>query len=1382
MAILANLEKSMRWYCVHPGLPLHAELRIRAAPDSSAVERAHIYRGRAIAACSPEFHLPASDNTTSWLQVAYLDVESGETERGYVMVALPNGFPLVTPWESTDFSGCCEVKDPSSLMYDGPEEVAQTLGAVQSVAFLYCMVEEIGQRVKIFHPELENVWVDKKDLLVVCTRLKHGECSTPHAFYELNEELPEEAQIAIRDFPSREAQAIGLLSRRETLEVTVRNENWLRISGGSFDKAWIMWRTDALQLLLEAPDVCSSNCESIKEDASDTVEVNCNLNQDFCADTDKVDLPSEEVIEKKPAPTINTSAPEATDKTNATSMVIDNEENSVGPTIQASENRSILPAPLGTVVIHNIAVDSAALHHSPTNGSCHASDVKPREENTEDMEHDHVAKYLEECMSVHDDIDDTTNTRINAEFKEPKVVDKQVTGSCYERSSSSARLMPNEAGGDGRNVDDHTTMNMIDIENKIKEVEDAEFTLTDSSQDCNSIQPADETIDIDNTIVKAISRTTPLEAKIIATDAAYYHDMEAMGVNASSMDSPMQPAQNVLVDNTWSDSSLDISHETKGADTKVNSLSMNDSLGPTVKISFKNDNTMIMAGSVVKDGVTVNAMQSLHSTETNKPSCLACTKPESTDSGSSYIKHVCRVSHVGECAGGEACGDRPVPLARIQNHDESVSNRVAYPENISSDVDTSAKEDSSAAVDHPRCESAKIVIEESDGSNVGNTTGFLTVVDAVSTKTLPNQHREISEAEDVKLSHIRQSRSDLPAQSLSKISDIAHDKILDACNSLSTPFTNNANNVVDGDGCAHGFSSMREAKTTMVEHAQSWSHQPIRPEKILHDVPQAASRTLQERPETCEILNDELEKEKKDKPLNPALTSLAFLEHKNGAAAAVESIASANNGTDDVVARMNHSFNVQTIGKDKAKDAEVRLQIESLHSALEEDDVCYSGASTPMVRGKRLPQAIASPSRFEKGYAEVETPSGSESGEIALLGGLEDMFEPVDELLPLAHEEDFWDSRLDATRMEIGKETIPERINPLGGDKSVSDEDFCLSAEEKITIEDNVQLPCISFLQEYGVSKLCEYKKGLIPPADALSQAIYEANEDDSDLLFDALVGDQPLSDDWFHDVSLRQPQGSTHRNLEAFELSAEGRSTFDLIMSDASPDEILAAELSDEDSGDFDLVSNFKYPMPRRRWLESSGLSFSFDCTPYATSGSGAPNKIEQNEAYHSPESRRSPSDNKSRITQEFAVEVDTPSKPVMSEQQSKMTIASSSLQKKSIATPKSISKPSGSFLRPRLQLTSPKSPAGELPSSLASSLETSTFSISAASASSVLTSSRPRRSSSFTPTYSRLQNESNLSRNSITGSSMPTEASALPAPRKSFGFRHRLSYSKKM
>ncbi|KAG7402013.1 hypothetical protein PHYBOEH_008534 [Phytophthora boehmeriae] len=259
----------MRWYCVHPSLPPQAELRIRSAPDSSAPERARISQGRAIAACSPVFEVPSDEPDAApvqWLQVAFLDA-SEETEGGFMMAALPDGMALVTPWEETDFYSCCEVQDPSAKLYDGPQETAQSVGAVERTYFPYCVLEESGLRARIFHPELESVWVDKSVLHTICTRLQHCNCGTPHSFYVLNETLPEEAQIAIRAFPSKEAQTVGLLSRGETLEATTRGGNWLRIVGGSIGEsfAWIMWRTDALELLTEVPTRHARSCTRTME-------------------------------------------------------------------------------------------------------------------------------------------------------------------------------------------------------------------------------------------------------------------------------------------------------------------------------------------------------------------------------------------------------------------------------------------------------------------------------------------------------------------------------------------------------------------------------------------------------------------------------------------------------------------------------------------------------------------------------------------------------------------------------------------------------------------------------------------------------------------------------------------------------------------------------------------------------------------------------------------------------------------------------------------------------------------------------------------------------------------------------------------------------------
>lgn len=84
-----------------------------------------------------------------------------------------------------------------------------------------------------------------------------------HSFFTQSEELPVEAQIAIRAFPSREAETVGLLNRGEVKEISTRSGNWLQIvgDGGEQDDSWIMWRTETMELLVEISDQHCKNCK-----------------------------------------------------------------------------------------------------------------------------------------------------------------------------------------------------------------------------------------------------------------------------------------------------------------------------------------------------------------------------------------------------------------------------------------------------------------------------------------------------------------------------------------------------------------------------------------------------------------------------------------------------------------------------------------------------------------------------------------------------------------------------------------------------------------------------------------------------------------------------------------------------------------------------------------------------------------------------------------------------------------------------------------------------------------------------------------------------------------------------------------------------------------
>lgn len=93
--------------------------------------------------------------------------------------------------------------------------------------------------------------------------------AAPHAFYTLNEDLPPEAQIAIRCFPSKDAETVGLLSRGEVIEVVAQCGNWLQVAAtqdgereGEEEDSWIMCQTDSWTLLVEFPDHSSGKCAS----------------------------------------------------------------------------------------------------------------------------------------------------------------------------------------------------------------------------------------------------------------------------------------------------------------------------------------------------------------------------------------------------------------------------------------------------------------------------------------------------------------------------------------------------------------------------------------------------------------------------------------------------------------------------------------------------------------------------------------------------------------------------------------------------------------------------------------------------------------------------------------------------------------------------------------------------------------------------------------------------------------------------------------------------------------------------------------------------------------------------------------------------------------
>lgn len=199
----------MRWYCVHPALPPNAALRIRAAPDSNARVCGRVSMGKALAALAPEFHVPAPDGGAAqrWLRVVLSDVDVDAAE-GFVLTTLPDGTPLLTPWEhagahrrgrdlchvcrysysdgngpcATGVLNCCRVVNAHAALYDAPSvATAHVVGHVsegEGVQFLYAIDAVDGLRARLRHDVFASVWIDIAELEPLCVRLRHTGCSS----------------------------------------------------------------------------------------------------------------------------------------------------------------------------------------------------------------------------------------------------------------------------------------------------------------------------------------------------------------------------------------------------------------------------------------------------------------------------------------------------------------------------------------------------------------------------------------------------------------------------------------------------------------------------------------------------------------------------------------------------------------------------------------------------------------------------------------------------------------------------------------------------------------------------------------------------------------------------------------------------------------------------------------------------------------------------------------------------------------------------------------------------------------------------------------------------------------------------------------------------
>ncbi|TMW68318.1 hypothetical protein Poli38472_005786 [Pythium oligandrum] len=256
----------MRYYGLDAGLPAKAALRIRQAPHGDADVCGRISKGHVIAVCAPEFQVPSEDDETllqKWLHVVCPDDSLEEMVEGYVMASLPDGMTLMAPWEDTDFLSCCRVLNEHALLYDSPLNNAEVVGRIdagEGVRFPFGVLAVDGSRVQIYHDEYGTVWVDAVEIEVICEMLEHPKCKARHSFFTLNEQLPSEAQIAIRSFPSKEAETVTLLSRGDVIEAELRSEKWLQLAEPA--GCWIMLQSGSWDLLTEIPYHKTDRCEA----------------------------------------------------------------------------------------------------------------------------------------------------------------------------------------------------------------------------------------------------------------------------------------------------------------------------------------------------------------------------------------------------------------------------------------------------------------------------------------------------------------------------------------------------------------------------------------------------------------------------------------------------------------------------------------------------------------------------------------------------------------------------------------------------------------------------------------------------------------------------------------------------------------------------------------------------------------------------------------------------------------------------------------------------------------------------------------------------------------------------------------------------------------
>ncbi|RLN55856.1 hypothetical protein BBJ28_00004432 [Nothophytophthora sp. Chile5] len=1182
----------MRWYCVHPSLPPQAELRIRAAPDSSAPERARISQGKAVAVCAPAFQVPSADPDAaplSWFPVAFLDKASGETEGGFMMACLPDGTSLLAPWEDTDLHSCCNVANPNAFLFDGPLPTAQSIGTIEAVDFPYGILEVNGS------PCVMSRCVSWLGLSVRYLASATGGliwlvvCPVPHSFFMLNEALPEEAQIAIRAFPSKEAETVGLLSRGEILEAATRGGNWLQITDTNGDDnehggAWIMWRTDALELLVGASAHRSGHCQRESESEGDTFASGSAMSTLPANGQGETDVPPEESgdISTHDEPSANT----------------DGAENN-----RLSDHTTANPEVADTIDIEMV------------------SSEEPADTSVETAPESNASVVGEPC-GISDNAD-------AVEEEEALPVETLQREPLWEDHPIEAN---NQQPWDDQPV--NVAQSHLDTTHQFEVAQ--EGSPENEHEEAAELDASTERLGMDEN--EASTEETCESAVGVADAATNGDEMEPVPAMPSWDDRPIRPAQ------TQNQFSWD-EYPPDAQDENAEATSGDVETGEEEHNSIAVEGSTFTASTVTAEisPLPPNGCADPSPNETSMATWNNGANPRQEDDGSGDANAWDETPVGGqaskESAGAMAWDETPIGSQRFQQDSTNHAwDDIPVGPRSRKKMDTAASAwDEDTVAPEPDANVANSVAgPEADGNKTHQEEVPAGTDVPTNSEDTSGSHAwdeiPVGPRRRVKSDH-RSAWEDTPAESNGsglEPSRSPEDAPPAEVHNAALPPRESSMDIQ---------KDHRDEKDVDMEEGAAEA-----PPGVLEDVVEDEDDPM-EMPSESE--SDTLDEQGHDDTMETFPADVSHIDEQDGdapASSAVETGAGDDaeptgpGGSDDDADNMEMATNDDDMPLDNTPE---KLDAQEFH----DDAMDNPLADVPLQTDQEDEDVPASSAmEYAVGDAELIDHGGSEVDKDVTTEPADDEFGDAMDDFPAERPEQETDASLAILEEEKCPAILPgsewddkdEANGNQPGGGLVRDGGGMSSGSRMADTTANSD--GMLYLKQFGIGKYCEYKQTLIAPSDELSQAIYEATRDDSDFILQALVGGEPLSDEWFRSLSTRvlQPEGQPdpasfldvlynrdqtsrpltptktasaadhmlpvvpsalsvalkanldsvlHRNA----VKPEAMSTFDLIMTDANPETILEAEFSDDDGGDFDLVSSFQYPAPKRRAAETN-------------------------------------------------------------------------------------------------------------------------------------------------------------------------------------------------